>query len=169
MPTLYEIRADLLALVEQVEFGGEVPEGLAAALDRTEGVLADKLDAVLRAYQTYESQANQIGREIERLARKKKTAEKRAAWLKQYAFDTLSALKMTRMTTPLFNLCVVANSRPLFTLAADAPGIPAGYVKERPPQPPPELDKDKCYEAYKAGKTLPSPIVVTVGSHLLIT
>lgn len=66
------------------EHEGELTDSLYSELEMLEGQKADKVLDICRAIKNLSAEAEAIGNEIKNLTSRKRTAERKAEWLKQY-------------------------------------------------------------------------------------
>lgn len=87
--TLYELTDQYRIFLDKVE-SGEIPdEAIADTLESISGEIDQKIDSVACALKAYLSEAKAIKEEMERLAERKLSKERRAEQLRKYLSDKL--------------------------------------------------------------------------------
>lgn len=147
---LEEPNTDVEAIQQELQkVAGDIREkayGLAAVIQG--------LDR-LAARQKFE--ADQQKAEVERLAAKAKATEARSRYLREYGMACMTAIGERRIETGVFTLAVRLNNPKVEVW--DETMIPAAYWRQ--PLPPPEIDKVKILEHWRAtgGKSTPEGVI----------
>jgi hypothetical protein len=155
-----EFAAAMNAIQEAADDGGEITPEVAAAFDAIEMEMSTKLDNCYRVLRTLETEASASDEELDRLKRLAGARRKRADWMKQYVFDSMMAAGVMKHKSPICEMRIQKNSRPVIRLE-DGADIPKEFERVKI-----EFDGTKAYEAWKAGTPLPSSLIVIEGSHL---
>jgi hypothetical protein len=172
MPSLFKIGQDMQALDDLLEaIGGDVTdEALDAViqewLEENAQNLAGKVDNIVRFHKDLTARAKakrELAREYDALAR---FDEKKAERLKTRLLDFMQERGWDLMEGNVHKVTVTLNGgkRPVIVPdELDLAKVPREFIIETP-----SLDKEKVYEALKAGKVVPFAKLGPQGSHLRI-
>jgi hypothetical protein len=167
MPPLYEITADIQAIMHRLEAAdGELTADLAAELDGLQLAFEDKIENVLKYRAGQVAVIDGIDHEIRRLSNLRDGYIRRAESLWRYVFRSMQALGVTRIVGKLFTVWQQKNSRPSIEVYRGADGvedIPAEYQKTTL-----RFDSEKAYDDWRGGKPLPPGVTVKEGYHLRV-
>lgn len=97
--TAIALAADYDKLQHLVETGEFTAEDIADTLEGIEGIMGDKLDAIMIHVRNLEGQANTLGEESKRLAERKKSFERQGKDLKKYVLTCLLAADLDKLKT----------------------------------------------------------------------
>lgn len=158
MLKLYELTVNYMNLLELED---QIPaEMLKEALDNVESDLSEKFENIGKLLAEIDGSIAALKAEEQRLAAKRKMLENRHTNIKEYAFDSLKAMGMTKMSTPLFSYSI--RKSPGSVGIVDEALIPAEYYQTKF-----ELSKKLILEKLKAGENVPGAELV-VGENLSI-
>ena len=154
---LYEIASQLQTLeaVMDTDFA-ETEEEKAAMLEAVEQsqlAFTDKLEAVAKVRANLLREAEAIKAEEDRLSDRRRAAERRADWLKDYVEYCMTTAGQTKVKTDLFTIAI-QNNPPSVSVINEAL-IPADYLIEQQPR----LDKRKILDVLKAGQDVPGCVI----------
>ena len=164
MLRLYELPLAFRALEEEIDSrDGELDDDLEARLDELELTLEEKADAIAALVREAEAESIAVKVEIDRLAVRRQSAERRASRLKAYLHDTLVTLGRDKVQGSRFKLRVQRNSQPTIRWTRELDELPEPLKRITV-----SLDGHAAHEACKAGQ-LPDGFEVTQGTHLRIS
>ena len=130
--TLYEIAQSLIDTIEnQVDVEtGEIIEGqqLTDAIDNLQMKLDDKIDNIACYIKNLNSDADQIKKEKDSLAKRQKTIENRAESLTHYLSDFMTYNSIPKFESPK---CKVSFRKSSSVNVKDINQIPKEYIKEK--------------------------------------
>ncbi len=164
LPTLYEIRTDYLEALEALSDPDlELPEeAIADTLEGLEGQLDEKAINVAAFMRHLEATAAAIKDAEERMARRRRAIEKRAADLKEYLKMNMEAAGITKIESPWFELAIRRN--PPAVAITDPNRIPDEFTEEVTTI---KFDKSAIKGALKAGLDVPGARLLN-GTRLAI-
>lgn len=164
MSSLYKLTGEMLHLFATLENdGGEMTLALAQQLAYVEQHLQEKAGGYCSVLANFQGQIAAVDAELERLKAMRSVAENAVKRLKARLYDAMTVLGLDSIDAGLWKLRICKNPRPSFTWDGTNPP-PAEYQRVSV-----EVDKDKLYQDWKAGKELPSQVTVTQGTNLRIT
>lgn len=149
---LYEL-ADQVKVLESVldsDFATDSPESFASvqeALDNAKIAFGEKLDAVAKVRADLLGDAEAIAKEIDRLQARKKAAETKADWLKDYAERCLFDAGQEKVKTVLYTFAIQKNPPRVEVVGT----VPEEFLVH----PAPTVDKKAILDRLKAGEELP--------------
>jgi hypothetical protein len=159
--TLYALSAELAAILHNHD--DEIPDDIAAQLESL-GILFDaKIEGVLKHRQGLLADAVALKVEIERLKARADAATRRAEWLKQYVYNAMQQVGVTKLKTLTFSATITKS--PLRVELAEGAEIPTAYRREKITV---ELDRAAALDDFKHGQTLPAGLSVVSATHLRI-
>lgn len=152
--TLSQAQRDLLDQIEAHTDPetGELCAGYADALDASEGLVAQKLEAIEAYRRELAGNIAMYKAEEDSLARKRKSAERKREALLDYMARCMDLMGFDRINAGLFELLFAAT--PASVLIADEAAIaeiPERFLRRKAP----EIDKTAVKDALKAGEDLP--------------
>lgn len=148
MVNLYEITAELQSVFDQIDASeGEVSDDLSARLDAIEGALDKKIINIVRACDNMEAEAAGLKAAEERMAKRRKSLEKRIDDLHDYAAQALQRVDKNTVVSAEHRIGL--RKTPMRVEIFDLALVPAEYM--RTPEPPaPQPDKVAIGKALKA-------------------
>lgn len=159
---LYELPAAFAAIDLALEdLGGELTPELEAELDRLEGTLEDKTDAICAMVRERTARGEVLAAEGKRFAERAQVERNAADRLKDYLLRTLQSLGRDRVEGQRFKARIQRNGMPSIRWAG------SGEIPEPFRQVTVSLDYDMARAAWKADQ-LPQGFEASVGSHLRI-
>lgn len=150
-------------ILESAETGEVAPE-LEVAFSAVEDKLEVKAMAICSLHMEMKADAATAKAEADRLALRSQSRNNAADRLKQYLWDELTKMGMTKLKTELFSMGERRNSQASIKFDGDVATLPGEFQRI----PPPELDREKVLAAYKDLTPLPAAISVTTGKHFRI-
>lgn len=149
--TLYELTEEFEQLANMDAGDDEAfAQALADTLEATGEQLEQKIEGTIIVAKGYEGEAALIDQEIERLKKRKDTAQRRAEECKRRVIEALERTDRKKVVTHRFNITRVPG-RPVAEIL-DASKIPPTYIKERVTTSPSKTD---ILAALKEGKKIP--------------
>jgi hypothetical protein len=127
MTKLYELTGKYLELASLADDPNMPEDALTDTLEAIEGEIEVKAEALLQVVEGIKSDATAIDNEIKRLSIRKKMMENRAARLRRYLFDNMSATGINKISCPLFSI-TLSKPRPMVVINNEAE-IPDEYIK----------------------------------------
>ena len=146
----------LLALSEVEEVDPETGEitdptvGMKAALDTIEMAIDSKIENCAKVVKTLLATATVLKGEEYRLAKRRKSAEASAAWLKTYMRVGMQAAEKKKIKTDLFTIYLAKAQKKL--VVEEGANIPENYLK--PPKPR-DVDLRTLRDALAKGVIVP--------------
>ena len=147
LPALYQLEAQFDQLQELVDSGDLDPQTLADTLEGLEGTLEEKRLAVGAYIGNLLAEAAMVKEAERRMAERRKTAETRAQWLKDYLLQSMEKHGITEITCPEWRLRIREN--PPAVEIDDGANTPIEYCETIPEQYRP--DKRAIKNAILAG------------------
>lgn len=154
MTTLYEIADNLRSLFDECDSGlspdGTIAPGLKEKLDESCKDLDQKLAGCLTVRTEALSESDMLDREIERLQKRKRAAERKVNWLTDYMKAALQTVGETSMVVAgkwTLRIQKVASS----VFISDATKVPKEFEVTKPS----ELSKALIKEAIESGREVP--------------
>lgn len=135
---LYELSAELAALVDALDAGEDVRE----RLDAIEQALDRKVEAVVRVLRGLEAERDALGAEISRLETRRLSRERAADRLRDYLRDCLQLAGVGRVRTPIATVSVVPGRERL--VVDDERAVPDEWCRVRR-----EVDRARVLSAYR--------------------
>lgn len=154
--TLYQAAEALRGLLDQIDVeSGELPEGFEDA----RAIVATKATAVAAYVLETERQADYLKTYAKEVTERAKTAEKRAAWLRQYLATHMAGAGITKISDErgLFSATLDVG-RDKSVDVFDAEQVPNDYLREIPSRHEP--DKTLIRKAIDDGFDVPGARVV---------
>lgn len=148
MSTLYELTAQLQALLEMAEDPDIDEQVLADTMEGIEGEFEDKADGYAKVLAQLGAQQMALDHEIERLSARMKTIERNIKVMKDGLQQSMMVTGKTKFKTSLFSFAIAKN--PASLVIDDEDAVPEAY---KVPQPP-KIDKKKIKEDLKTGAQL---------------
>lgn len=164
---LYELANEYAAIeLALADSDGEITPEIQAMLDSVESELPAKVDGICSVLRHQATRAAAAREEGERLAKLAQSREKAATRLREYLKANLERMNISRVETDRFKVRIQKNSVPSVRLAdgISPEDLPAEYVRFKP-----EANNSAIAMAWKAGKSLPDGVEVSVGTHLRIS
>jgi hypothetical protein len=127
MSKLFEISADILAIVEQQDEVPQTTEALEQALNSLQIEFQDKALGVVHFVLNETADIDAIGIEIGRLVKMKQSKENRIEWLKAYLKTQMEIVGKDKIQTPLRKIAIQNN--PKSVKINDENIIPDAYKK----------------------------------------
>lgn len=163
MSKLYELTGQYLEL-QKLADSDEIPmEALQDTFEALEGEYQDKAIAVMQVAQNYNSVADAIDLEIQRLQALKNAAKAKNDQLREYLRSNMEATGIKKIEHPLFKITLAAG-RDIVEIT-DVESIPDDYIKVEVKESP---DKKKILEALKEGANIPGVALMKSKSSLRI-
>lgn len=159
--TLYELRTELMTLLEMAEDPEVDEETLRDTMEAVTGELEEKAEGYGCVIRQMEHDAAALATEIKRLQARKKSIEDNAGKLKTRLQEAMTATGQRKLKTNLFSFTVRKNA-PALTVT-DEDKIPERYWV----LPEPVLDKTALKDDLKAGQEIPG-VTLTQGESLQI-
>lgn len=147
--TLYELRTELMTLLEMAEDPEVDEETLRDTMEAVTGELEEKAEGYGCIIKQMEHDAAAIAAEIKRLQSRKKTVEDNKDKLKARLQEAMVATGQKKIKTNLFSFSIGKNAPALSVTNEDT--IPEQYWTI----PEPVLDKESLKRDLKAGMTIP--------------
>lgn len=154
--SLYVIANEYQAMVERLMNSELDAQTIADTIEGASGELETKATNVAMFISNLESSAEQIKLAEKAMAERRKQLENKADSVKQYLFDNMKRVGVTKIESPYFALTIKKN--PPSVIIDDASLIPSQYMVT-PPAPPPSPDKAAIKAALQAGE-------VVEGAHI---
>lgn len=147
--TLYELRADYMALLDHIDDEDWDTESLIEMLNEIESDITDKVVSVACVIKNEQAEADAIDAEIKRLTARKRARSNTIARLKDYAYLAMKEVGLKTVDTdPRFKISYQKN--PVSIAIKDESLVP---VEFRIPQPD-AIDKKAALKALKdSGET----------------
>jgi len=173
--TLYEITDEIKALEDMIDDAMTDPEGnlkdlseddkgaLLSLVDETQGKFAEKAERICRYMVNVKAQAEACKAEEERLAKRRKAAERKTDALKWILETSMIRAGMEKAEAGTFKLAIQKNPPSVFIARLD--DVPPEYWRVIPETREP--DKRKMLEDLKAGREIPGALLAQ-GSSLRI-
>lgn len=151
---LYELTEQLeqlFELAEQID-GGDDEQAIYDTLEALDMTFAAKATNIARVIKSAEAEAAAIKAEEQRMAKRRRAVENKAAWLMDYLKRCMDATGSKEIKDdPALPIKMVNN--PPSVSVIDERSIPGQYF-EVPPPPPPKLDKRGLLAALKENPEL---------------
>lgn len=151
--TLYEVAAqyrDMATKLADLELDDQT---IADTLEAEGGALVEKGTNVAFVVRNLEASAEAIKQAEGAMADRRKVIEKRAARLRAYLLEGMRTAGIQKIESPYFAISIKKN--PPSVDVFDEAQVPADYMKEPPPTPPPAPDKKLIAQAIKDGFDVP--------------
>ncbi len=150
--SLYELAAEHRQNLEKLADLDLPAEVVADTLESLGGDLEEKTQNVAAFICNLESAAEAIKNAEEKMAKRRKAIENRAASLRRYVLDAMMHNGIQKIECPLFRIGIVKN--PPSVEIYDERQVPVQYMTD-PPPPPPQIDKKLIAQALKDGFDVP--------------
>lgn len=111
MSKLFEISADILAIVEQQEEIPQTTEALELALNSLQIEFQDKALGIAHYILNEEADIDAIDTELERLTKMKQSKENKIKWLKAYLQTQMEIIGKDKIQTPLRKIAIQNNPK----------------------------------------------------------
>lgn len=149
--SLYQIANEYQAMVERLMDSEIDAQTIADTIEGASGELELKATNVAMFIRNLEASAEQIKLAEKTMAERRKQLETKADSVRQYLFDNMKRVGVTKIESPYFALTIKKN--PPSVIIDDALSIPTEYKIFSPP-PPPTPDKAAIKAALQAGETI---------------
>jgi hypothetical protein len=146
---LYQLTSDYTALLDMLDDDAD-QESVINTLQCVEGAIEVKAQSIATIIRGLDDDASAINAEIKRLQLRKKGAESRRDWLKQYVGQQMELAGMDKIKTATHTIALQNNPPSVEIYNPDV--IPAQYVTIKTEYVP---DKKRIEEAIKAGGVVP--------------
>ena len=150
MESLYELTNQFLQVLEIMDDPEVDPADWQDTLEGIQGEIEVKADGYARVIRTIEHKVAAYASEIERLASRKKTAEKNINRLKKNLQDSMEAIGRQKIKTDLFSFNIQKNPASVVLDEQNIANIPAEYLLYQEPK----INKDLIKSDLKEGKDL---------------
>jgi hypothetical protein len=148
--TLYQISDQYRQAYEVLSQDESLPaEVFHDTMEALAGDLQVKATNVAAFIGNIEATTNAMREAEKRIAERRRAAEERVKWLKNYLLTNMRACGISRIDAPEYRITIRKN--PPSVVIADPESVPALFYR----QPPPEIDKTAIKEALKAGEDVP--------------
>ena len=146
MPTMYELTADYMTVLNMATDGETPPDAIADTLEAIGGEIEIKAENSAVIMQELTAESEKLKNEIERLTARKKSLETNVAAIKERIFDAMKTTGKEKFKTTLFSFSIGKN--PAKLVIDDTEKIPRKYLIPQPAK----VDNAKLKEDLKAGK-----------------
>ena len=146
MPTMYELTADYMTVLNMATDGETPPDAIADTLEAIGGEIEIKAENSAVIMQELTAESEKLKNEIDRLTARKKSLETNVAAIKERIFDAMKTTGKEKFKTTLFSFSIDKN--PAKLVIDDAEKIPRKYLIPQPAK----VDNAKLKEDLKAGK-----------------
>ena len=146
MPTMYELTADYMTVLNMATDGETPPDTIADTLEAIGGEIEIKAENSAVIMQELTAESEKLKNEIDRLTARKKSLETNVAAIKQRIFDAMKTTGKEKFKTTLFSFSIGKN--PAKLVIDDSEKIPRKYLIPQPAK----VDNAKLKEDLKAGK-----------------
>ena len=153
--TLYDLSAEFLALAAALDDDNE--EAIYPALAAIQGEITVKADNIASLVTWLEGMAEAAKHEQVRLAARRARFERDAARLRGYLHENMATLGRSKIQGQRFTVSL-RKCPPSVNVVNEAM-VPRDYLRYKP-APPPEVDRVKILEAWKADGTEPPGVVI---------
>lgn len=144
MPRVYEQLYATMTNDDEV-----TDEEMLAALAEVDESFRTKVENCAKLLSQLEASAESCGREMDRLAKRKKSCENRARWMKDYVHQCMQDMGMREVDGDIFR--VVIHKNPPSVFIADESVVPEEYYVT----PPSKVSKSAIKEAIDGGAEVP--------------
>lgn len=145
MPTMYELTADYMAVLQMATDPDIDPQAIADTLEAIGGEIEIKAENTAKVLKELEAEAAKLKAETERLEARKKSIENNVKATKAYLYNAMKLTGKEKFKTTLFSFNIQKN--PVKLVIDDETKIPKKYFVPQPPK----LDATKLKEDLKAG------------------
>ena len=163
MPTLYELSADLMYILDLADKEGS-EESLEQAMDEIQGSIEDKAESIGRLVNEMNMLADTRKEEAKRMTRRAKVAENAAKRAKDYLRENMALCGMQSLETKSFKISRCRNSKA--AVAVEDHLVPDEYKTETVQM---KINTDRIREELEAGTVLPFASLKERGENLRIT
>lgn len=109
MPTMYELTADYMAVLEMAQDPGIDPQAITDTLEAISGEIKDKAENTAIILNELEAEVIKVKTEEQRLKERRASLENNVKNIKQRLFDAMKLTGKEKFRTPLFNFSIVKN------------------------------------------------------------
>lgn len=129
---LFEQKQQYLSFLDMVtEPGSDFDEKMVAdTLEGMEGVIEDKVVNIAAVVKNMEAEADSIGEAMDGMAKRKKSLESRAKWLREYALDAMKSTGIEKVSCPWFKVSVAKNPVSV-VVDTEVERLPPFYIREK--------------------------------------
>ena len=145
MPTMYDLTADYMAVLQMATDPDIDPEAIADTLEAIGGEIEIKAENTAKVLKELEAEAAKLKAEAERLDARRKSIETNVKSIKARLYDAMKLTGKEKFKTTLFSFNIQKN--PVKLVIDDETKIPKKYFVPQPPK----LDATKLKEDLKAG------------------
>lgn len=142
---LYELTGNYLNLMELVDNEGVPQEVLQESLQEVKEGIETKSENIAKLIKNIDSDIQGLKVEEKRLKEKRQSLENKQACLKQYLEESLKAVDIKKVKTPLFTIAIQKNAPSVIVESEES--IPECYYITRK-----ELSRTAILDALKEGK-----------------
>jgi hypothetical protein len=167
MTKLYEITSEIKALEPYIDKDDWLDEDQAAAqqhMDSLQIALEDKAYGIVRVIKGIEADIDAFKQEEDYFAQKRRSAEKKLKWLKEYLKMGLDSAGMSKLRARVFKISL-SETKPSVVIDCPISDLPNRFktvtIEEKP-------DKDALRQAIEAGETIEG-VYLARGKSLRIT
>lgn len=148
MSTLYELTADLIALLDMADDPDVEEDIWKDTFEGVQGEFEIKAEGYAKVMKEIDSQVASLDAEIKRLKARKETMEHSSTRIKKALEEAMRAIDKPKFKTDLFSFNIQKNPASLQIRSdVDIYSIPADFIKFAEP----EIDKAKVKDAIKSG------------------
>ena len=163
MPTLYELSADLMYILDLSEKEGS-EESLEQAMQEIQGSIEHKAESIGKLVKEMQRLAETRKKEAQRMTRRSKIAENAAERAMNYLQENMTLCGMKSLETVSFKFSRCRNSQSPVTIEDHL--VPDEYKTETVQM---KIDKDRIRKELEAGTVLPFATLQERGENLRIT
>jgi len=161
---LYEIVDEIQELgAILAEHDGELTDDLEGRWDKIAGSLDQKVENTALFVRDLEASAEAVKAEEQRLRRRRRTLENKAANLKDYLHHQVARAGVQKIETDRVRVRIQRNSRPSIQWMGEEDAIPEAFRRVKI-----SADTQAAYHEIKSGGELPDGFAVEWGDHLRI-
>ncbi len=162
MPTLYELSADLMYILDLAEKeGGD--ESLEQAMQEIQGSIEHKAESIGKLVKEMQMLAETRKKEAQRMTRRSKIAENAAERAMNYLQENMTLCGMKSLETESFKISRCRNSQSPVTIEDHL--VPDEYKTETVQM---KINKDRIRKELEAGTVLPFATLQERGENLQI-
>ena len=163
--TLYEIAGEYRTIMDRIEDAdGEITDADSAALDAIDGGFSAKADSILALAAEAQAEADAAKEQEARFAKRKRSAQRRADWLKRYLKDAMVRVGFDRVKGDRFAATICRNGTPSIRWTRDPSDLPSWLRRVEV-----SLDGTAARAAFKDGSLPKYGFEVEYGTHLRVS